>query len=54
MFELTPFFNSSARLSWRTVQDFQEFLFLFLAEVVEFDLLILGRFRSIYVNNKNA
>jgi hypothetical protein len=53
MSELTPFFSKFARLSWRTVQIFGDLL-LFLAEVVEFDLLSLGRVFYIYLMISNV
>jgi hypothetical protein len=45
--EIRPVFHGG---QFRIFRDF----ILFLAEVVEFDLLSLGRVRSIYFNNKNA
>jgi hypothetical protein len=53
MSELTPFFSSSPIFHGGQFQIFGDLL-LFLAEVVEFDLLSLGRVFFIYFNESNV
>jgi hypothetical protein len=51
--ESTPIFNSPTLFSWQTVQNFEGFVSIF-GQVVEFDLLILGKNFSIYFYNLNV
>jgi hypothetical protein len=54
MSELTPFFSKFGPSFMADSSDFFGDLLLFLAEVVEFDLLSLGRVFFIYCNESNV